>query len=152
MGRKSEFENLLTRFANTYPQQTSEGTTKKYFMHFYKMLLEGLKTNGEFKIPKFGIFRVKFVEEQQIRTNKGRNAQKEVQYIYIPSKYVIEFTPSAYFNKSVNSGFTPITKRKDLQDNKKHHKRTNLEVVADLFNSSVKRQQKSKKGKEKKGD
>lgn len=121
-------------------------------MHFYRMLLEGLKSNGEFKIPKFGVFKIKLVEEQQIRTNKGRNAQKEVQYIYIPQKYVIEFVPSAYFNKSVNSGFTPITKRKDLQeDTTQHRNEPNLKVIADIFNSSVERQQQFQKRKEEKG-
>ena len=124
-------------------------------MHFYKMLLKGLEQNGEFKIPKFGIFKVKLIDEQQIRTNKGRNAQKEIQYIYIPSKYVIEFSPSGYFTKSVNSGFTPVIKRKDLKDNtpKFHKKGTSVEVVADLFNSSIDRQQKfQKKEEEKKGE
>lgn len=147
---RTAFENMLIRFVNRFPKKTSKETTKLYFMEFYKMMLEDLEKNGEFKIPKFGTFKVSYIEEKQIKTNKGKGS-KEIQYIYIPARYEIEFIPNEYLRKSINSDFVPITKRKKLKSKEPKFARSAsvVNVVANLYQASAKRYQEQIKNQEK---
>ncbi len=139
MAKKTAFDDLLKRLALRC-KDGSERRAKHYLLKLYEMMLDELKVNGQFKIPKFGVFKVTHVEEKQIISSDG-NKKK---YIYVPERYDISFTPSKYLKRSINEGgFKPITKIDSSENEHKYRRQETLtNVTADLLQCALERQQK----------
>lgn len=138
---KSAFDDLLSRLVIRCTNG-SVNRAKMYLMRLYEMMLDELKVNGEFRVPKFGIFKVTHIEEKQIIGSDGEKKK----YIYVPERYEISFSPSKYLIRSINEGeFTPVIDisppSKEVKG-KKPREKTMVNVTADLLQSALARQQK----------
>lgn len=94
---------------------------KEYILALYGIILEQLMLNGKMYIPKFGTFVIKQKEEKVLKVGDPINGGTK--YVYVEPRNYIEFTPSNYFDRSVNENDFKLKKeKKPMQKQEKKRK------------------------------
>lgn len=145
--KKTVYDNLCERLAVVIGNGSTKSSVNNYFRGFYRLMLEQLKINGVFKIPKFGVFTLHQSKEREMVSSDSND---EKQYIYVPSKYYVTFTPSKYLERSLNSGFKIVDKAEDLANKKVRKSRSAsvTEVTANLFQTAIENKRRIEKAEE----
>ena len=143
MNEPSAFDNLCKQVALEVGGNATPNMAAKYIKALYKIFLRQLETNGIFKMPKFGIFKLKAKEEKEMKVGDPVNGG--YQYIYVPEENYLIFSESKYLSRAINSDFKPVYKKVEsvVESDKRKYEilrnPTMKETVSYLFDKADKK-------------
>lgn len=125
-------------------------TVDKCLLACYVLMLQTLESNGEFRVPKFGTFRLRTKPEKIV---KRKDSNGDMVFYHIPAENYVVFEPTKNFTRAINSDFKPKLinekKQKNVPKNPRLKNPTVMCTAVDIMNRSIAQQNKQNNKKEK---